>query len=105
MSLKLSVVAASINMRAGRSVRAHTIPELPDTSPDCTPCVIIGRCAERAKAGAVRLPSAFVAIAEANVFKNRRRVVALPVRKRPDMSWSPPNHCGRWARFLTAEKR
>src|SRR5215510_11678759 len=87
-------------MRAGRSARAHTMPESSDTSPDCTPCVAIGRCGERLKAGAAMV----VALAEARVVRNRRRVVALPVRKRPDME-RPPNHRGGWTRFLTAGKR
>src|SRR5215467_8972307 len=87
-------------MRAGRSARAHTMPESTDTSPDCTPCVTIGRCDERLKAGAAMV----AALAEARVVRNRRRVVALPVRKRPGMKW-PPNHCGVWTRFLTAGKR
>jgi hypothetical protein len=85
MSLKLSVVATSISIRAGRSVRAHTIPESVDTSPDCTPCVIIGLCAERLKAGAANVFNAVVAVAEARVVRNRRRVIALPARKRPDI--------------------
>jgi len=104
MSLKPSVVAASINIRAGRSARAHTIPESSDTSPDCTPCVIIGRCDNRLKAGAARPSTADIAVAEARVVRNRRRVVALPVRKRPGMQW-PPNHYRGWTRFLTAGKR
>jgi len=66
-------------------VRAHTIPESADTSPDCTPCVIIGLCAERLKAGAASVFNAVVAVAEAKVVRSRRRVVALPVRKRPDI--------------------
>jgi hypothetical protein len=45
----------------------------------------MGRCAERLKAGVAKPISAFVAVAEARVFRNRRRVIALPARKRPDM--------------------
>ena len=47
MSLKLSVVAVSTSMRAGRSVRAQTTPESIETSPDWMPCVISGRSAAR----------------------------------------------------------
>jgi hypothetical protein len=38
-------------MRDGRSARAHTMPDPVDTSPDWTPCVIIGRSAARLIAG------------------------------------------------------
>jgi hypothetical protein len=55
------------------------------------PCVRVGRCGEKLKAGAAIV----VALAEARVVRNRRRVVALPVRKRPGMKW-PPNHRGGW---------
>jgi hypothetical protein len=41
--------------------------------------VTSGRCGERLKAGDVMA----AALAEARVVRNRRRVVALPVRKRP----------------------
>jgi hypothetical protein len=44
-SVKLSVVANSICMRAGRSVRAQTRPESAVTSPDWTPWVMTGRSA------------------------------------------------------------
>ena len=40
---KLSLVATSTSMRAGRSVRAQTTPESIETSPDCMPCVMRGR--------------------------------------------------------------
>jgi hypothetical protein len=43
--LKLSVVATSTSMRAGRSARAQTTPESTDTSPDWMPWVISGRSA------------------------------------------------------------
>jgi hypothetical protein len=101
--LKLSLVDASINIRAGRSVRAHTIPESVDTSPDCTPCVMTGLCDARLKAGNAMVPSAVAAVAEAIVVRNRRRV-ALPARKRPDMKWPPPNQRGRCTQFLTTGK-
>jgi hypothetical protein len=47
MVLKLSVVAISASMRAGRSVRAQITPASVDTSPDCTPWVMSGRSAAR----------------------------------------------------------
>jgi hypothetical protein len=105
MSLKPSVVAASISIRAGRSARAHTIPDPSDTSPDCTPCVIVGRCDNRLKAGAAKPSTADIAVAEARVVRNRRRVVALPAHERSDMKWPPPNHRGEWTRYLTVRKR
>ncbi len=54
------------------------------------------------KAGAAK---ALVAAAEPRVVRNRRRVVALPERKRPDMKEPPTNHRGGWGAFLTAGKR
>jgi hypothetical protein len=102
--LKLSVVAASIRRRAERSARAHTTPESAETSPDCTPCVIIGLSAQRLNAGAATLPKAAAVAAEAKDVRNRRRVVTLPARGRPDMNLSPPNHRGGWLRFLTVKK-
>jgi hypothetical protein len=45
--LKLSVVATSMSMREGRSARAHTMLASPETSPDWTPWVIVGRSAAR----------------------------------------------------------
>jgi hypothetical protein len=65
---------------------------------------MIGRCGERLKAGRAILVGPVVAIAEARVVRNRRRVVALPARKRPDMKWPPPNHRGRCTPFLTTGK-
>jgi hypothetical protein len=47
--------------------------------------VIIGRCAERLRAGAAKVLSAVVVAVEARVVRNRRRVIALPARKRPDI--------------------
>ena len=44
-SLKLSVVAISICILAGRSVRAQTTPESTPMSPDCRPWVMSGRSA------------------------------------------------------------
>jgi hypothetical protein len=44
-----------------------------------------------------------VAVAEAKVVRNRRRV-ALPARKCADMKWPPPNQCGRCTQFLTTGK-
>jgi hypothetical protein len=83
MSLKLSVVAASIRRRAERSARAHTTPESAETSPDCTPCVIIGLSAQRLNAGAATLPKAAAVAAEAKDVRNRRRVVTLRGARAP----------------------
>ena len=47
MVLKLSVVAISTCIRAGRSVRPQTTPESTPTSPDCNPWVMTGRSAAR----------------------------------------------------------
>jgi hypothetical protein len=47
MVLKLSVVAISANIRAGRSARAQTTAESLDTSPDWMPWVMSGRSAAR----------------------------------------------------------
>src|SRR5262245_60901627 len=105
ISLKLSLVAASISMRAGRSVRAQIIAESDDTSPDCTPCVTRGRSPDRISAGALGLVDRVAAVAEARVVRSRRRVTALPAHKRPDIKWPPPNQHGGWTSFLTAGKK
>jgi hypothetical protein len=47
MVLKLSLVATSASMRAGRSARAQMTAESEETSPDCTPWVTRGRSAAR----------------------------------------------------------
>jgi hypothetical protein len=47
--------------------------------------VIVGLCAKRLKAGVAKVFDAVVAVAEARVVKNRRRVIARPVRKCPDI--------------------
>jgi hypothetical protein len=62
-----------------------------------------GLCEERLKDGNAMVPSAVVAVAEAAVIRNRRRV-ALPARKCPDMKWPPPNQRGRCTPFLTTGK-
>src|SRR5262249_54232049 len=72
-------------MRAGRSVPAHTIPESVDMSPDCTPCVTRGRRTDRISAGALTLVDRLVAVAEATVVRNLRRVIVLPAHRRPGM--------------------
>ena len=72
--LKLSVVATSTSMRAGRSARAQTTPESAETSPDCTPCVISGRSAARLRYGLAIDPMAEKAVADAAVANSRRRV-------------------------------
>ncbi len=73
---KLSVVAASTSMRAGRSVRAHTMPQSVETSPDWTPCVTAGRSAARLRAGLAIPPTAPIAADDAAAASNRRRVSA-----------------------------
>jgi hypothetical protein len=70
MSLNESVVASSTCMRAGRSARAHTTPELIDTSPDCTPWLTCGRSPARLIAGQATAPTVPAAAA---VLRNRRR--------------------------------
>jgi hypothetical protein len=59
---------------------------------------------QRLNAGAATLPKAAAVAAEAKDVRNRRRVVTLPARGRPDMNLSPPNHRGGWLRFLTVKK-
>src|SRR5262249_37631159 len=66
---------------------------------------MIGRCDQRLKAGAERPVNPVVAVAEARVINNRRRVKELPARKRPDINWPPPNHGESWTHSLTARKR
>src|SRR5262249_16511700 len=68
MFLKESVVAISTCMRAGRSARAQTMPQSVDTSPDCTPCVMIGRSAARLIAG-----QAIAAVEAETDLRNARR--------------------------------
>ena len=69
-SRKLSVVAISICMRAGRSVRAQITPLSRPTSPDCTPWVISGRSLARLMYGRATLSAA----AEVDTVRNFRRV-------------------------------
>jgi hypothetical protein len=47
--------------------------------------VIIGRCDNRLKAGAARSSAVDIAVAEARVVRNLRRVVTLPAHERSDM--------------------
>src|SRR5262249_2656555 len=105
ISSKLSVVAASISMRAGRSVRAHTIPESVDMSPDCTPCVTRGRRTDRISAGALTLVDRLVAVAEATVVRNLPGVIVLLEHRRTCIKWRLTNKGGRWTCFLTARKK
>src|SRR5215470_1373119 len=78
-SLKLSVVAISICILAGRSVRAQTTPESTPMSPDCRPWVMSGRSAARLRYG-LAMPPAHVsavvvsAAADAEPVMKRRRV-------------------------------
>jgi hypothetical protein len=64
---------------------------------------MIGLCGARLKAGNAMAPSAVVAVAEAKVVRNRRRV-ALPARKCADMKWPPPNQRGGCTQILTTGK-
>src|SRR5262249_20660062 len=105
MVLKLSVVATSTSMRAGRSERAQTTPESTDTSPDWMPCVITGLSAVRLSAGAARPFKAVAAAEDAKPLRNRRRVSGAPGRMLTAM-WPPQsNRGGRCAPFLTATQR
>src|SRR3981189_103120 len=73
-SLKLSVVATSTSMRAGRSARAHTTPESTDTSPDWTPWLICGRSAARLIEGRGMPPAAVSALEAPAMARKRRRL-------------------------------
>src|SRR5215467_15467911 len=74
-SLKLAVVEMSSCMREGRSARAHTTPESVEMSPDCRPCVMIGRSSARLTNGRAMPPLVVKAVAAALVARNVRRVV------------------------------
>src|SRR5215510_11261647 len=74
IALKLSVVATSTSMRAGRSARAQTTPPSVDTSPDWMPWVMTGRSAARLRYGLAIPPSAVMDSEDAAVVTNRRRV-------------------------------
>ena len=80
MSLKLSVVAYSTCMRAGLSVRAHTMPLSSDTSPDWMPWVINGRSAARLMYGRAMPSSVTSAAAEPALASRRRRVMRVEMR-------------------------
>src|SRR5262245_16507399 len=88
IALKLSVVATSTSMRAGRSVRAQTTPPSVDTSPDWTPWVMTGRSAARLRYGLAMPPSAVMDSEDAAVATNRRRV--SKARDRNDSAMGPP---------------
>src|SRR5918998_5428609 len=75
MSLKESSVATSKKTRLGRSTRAQTTPELVDTSPDCSPCVITGRLAARLMLGNAMPPDKLARPAALPVASRRRRVM------------------------------
>src|SRR6187431_3335496 len=77
MVLKLSVVATSTCMRAGRSPRAQTIPESTDTSPDWMPWVMAGRSAARLRYGRASPSRPPITAAEPAVAKSRRRFIIL----------------------------
>ena len=74
IAAKLSVVDTSTIIRDGRSARAQTMPEEPDTSPDCTPCVTTGRSAARLTNGRAMPPAADKAADEPSVASSRRRL-------------------------------
>src|SRR5438128_9013856 len=74
MVLKLSDVATSASMRAGRSARAQITAESVDTSPDWMPWVITGRSAARLRYGLATPPTAVADSDDAAVARNRRRV-------------------------------
>src|SRR5262245_58072910 len=59
-------------MRAGRSARAQTTPDVADTSPDCRPCVSAGRSAARLNDGVKIPPLVAVAAAVTLLTKERR---------------------------------
>src|ERR1700692_3958291 len=99
MSRKLSVVATSTSMRAGRSARAQTTPESTDTSPDCTPWVICTRSGAKLSEGRARPPIAVTAADAAAVFKNARRVSAA--RRRIAIGPPPSQRGGKCALILT----
>src|SRR5262245_13105352 len=94
MVLKLSLVATSTSMRAGRSARAQTMPLSPDTSPDWMPWVISGRSPARPRAGLPMLPAATIAADDAAVARNRRRVRGAPLRELTAIGPPPSNQCG-----------
>src|SRR5262245_51561564 len=73
MVLKLSVVAISANMRAGRLARAQITAESTETSPDWMPWVMSGRSAARLRWGLPTPPTAEIALDAAVVAKKRRR--------------------------------
>src|SRR5262245_20585437 len=71
MVLKLSVVATSASMRAGRSARAQITAESSETSPDWMPWVMTGRSAARLRYGL--RTTADIVVDAAAVARNRRR--------------------------------
>ncbi len=92
MALKLSVVATSTSMRAARSARAQTTPELTDTSPDWMPWVMIGRSLARLREGLAMPPSTVAAAVAPAVDRNRRRVSDAPLRMVTAIGPPPSNH-------------
>src|SRR3984957_5502747 len=74
-SLKDSVVGTSTSICGGGSARPHTTPPSALTSPDCTPCVTIGRSAARDRRGIATRPAA-----AAPYLMNRRREI---LREKP----------------------
>src|SRR5215472_1002301 len=63
-------------MRDGPSARAQTTAESTDTSPDCTPWVIVGRSAAKLRAGRAMPETAVRVAADAPVASKRRRFTA-----------------------------
>ena len=71
-SRKLSVVATSTTMRAGRSARAQIMPDVVSTSPDWRPCVMTGRDEARLKPGMASPDAATNPVAAEDARKPRR---------------------------------
>jgi hypothetical protein len=92
---KLSLVAISTSMRAGRSARAQTTAESQETSPDWIPCVMSGRSAARLIAG-LAMPLV-TAPAAAAVIRNRRRVSDAPAHAVTAIGPPPSNQLKRQA--------
>src|SRR5215211_4624503 len=102
--LKLSVVEISTSMRAGRSLRAHTMPESTETSPDWTPWVTRARSAARLRYGLAIVPAAVIAADAAAVPRKRRRVSDARCRMMTAIGPPPSNHGGPCPLCLTTSR-
>src|SRR5262245_23348243 len=105
MALKLSVVATSTSMRAGRSARAQTMPESTETSPDWMPWVMTGRSAARLSEGLAMPSSRPTAAVAPTADRNRRRVSDARLRMVTAIGPPPSNHGGPCVRRLTTTQR